>query len=65
MVEVSKARTLTSEVLGLAKANAVVLPSYEMAVKHLAVVEEHAGPKGDITGLYGAVRVKSGLTFRN
>lgn len=65
MVEVSKAQALTSQVLDLAKASNVSLPSYEVAVNHLAVAEKHAGPNGDITGIYGAVRVESGLEFSN
>ena len=65
MVETSKARGLASHVLGLAQASQVSLPSYEVAVNHLAVAEKHAGPKGDITGIYGAVRIESGLNFVN
>ena len=65
MVEVSSARALTSKVLGLAKNSNVSLPAYEVAVNHLAVAEKHAGPEGDITGIYGAVRVESGLEFQN
>ena len=61
----SKARTLTSKLLDLAKSSNVSLPSYEVAVKHLAVAEKYAGPKCDITGIYGAVRVESGLDFSN
>ena len=63
MVEVSKAQALASEVLGLAKKSQVSLPSYEAAAKQLAIAEQHAGPKCDITSIYGAVRVQSGLKF--
>lgn len=63
MVEVSSARALTSKILDLAKKLNVSLPGYEVAINHLAVPEKHAGPKGDITGIYGAVRVESGLEF--
>lgn len=65
MVEVSKARVLTAKVLALAKASNVSLKSYEVAVEHLAVAEAHAGREGDITGIYGAIRVESGLPFEN
>lgn len=65
MVELFKARALTSKVLDLAKASNVSLPSYEVAVNHLVVAEKHAGPNSDITGIYGAVRVESGLEFPN
>ncbi len=65
MVEASKARDLASKALGLAEASKVSLPSYEAAVNHLTVAEKHAGPKSDITGIYGAVRIESGLNFFN
>lgn len=65
IVEVSKARTLTSHILGLASASGTSLKSYQVAVDHLAVAEAHAGSQSDIMGIYGAVRVESGLPFRN
>ena len=65
MVEVYKARHLTSQVLDLAKENNVSLKSYKVAVDHLADVENNAGPKEDICGIYGAVRTESGLGFYN
>ena len=65
MVEVKKARHLSAQVLGLAKANNVSLKSYEVAVDHLADVENNVGPKGDICGIYGAVRMESGMEFYN
>ncbi len=63
MVELHKARAVASKVLDLAKVSNVSLPSYEVAVNHLAVAEKHAGPKADITCIYGAARVESGLDF--
>ena len=65
MVDIKKARHLTAQVLDLAKANNVSLKSYEVAVDHLADVENNAGPKEDICGIYGAVRVESGMDFYN
>ena len=65
MVEVTKAQHLTSQVLGLAKENNVSLKSYKVAVEHLADVEYNAGPKEDICGIYGAVRMESGMEFYN
>ena len=65
MVEVHKARELTSQVLGLGKTQEVSLKSYEVAISHLAALESHAGPAADITGVYGAVRLESGLPFEN
>jgi 3-hydroxyisobutyrate dehydrogenase-like beta-hydroxyacid dehydrogenase len=37
----------------------------EVADSHLAKVKEHSGPKGDIAGIYGAVRQEAGLKFEN
>jgi hypothetical protein len=65
MVEVHKARALTSRILEMAKSNGTVLKSYEVATDHLKVVEAHAGSANDITGIYGAVRLESGLPFKN
>ncbi|KAL2043847.1 hypothetical protein N7G274_003367 [Stereocaulon virgatum] len=65
MVEVHKARHLTSQVLDLAKENNVSLKSYKVAVEHLADVENSNGPKEDICGIYGTVRMESGLDFYN
>ena len=65
MVEVAKARALTSQILELASASKTSLKSYEVAIERLASAEIHAGPECDILGIYGAVRVESGLSFRN
>ena len=65
MVDIKKARHLTAQVLDLAKANNVSLKSYKVAVDHLADVENNVGPKEDICGIYGAVRVESGMDFYN
>ena len=39
--------------------------SVEVAKKHLQQVKEHAGDKGDLAGIYGAVRQESGLKYEN
>ena len=41
------------------------MPAVEVADAHLAAVKEHMGEKGDIAGIYGAVRKESGLKFEN
>ena len=38
--------------------------SYNVAADHLAVAKAHARPHCDLMGIYGAVRVESGLPFR-
>ena len=63
IVDVAKARSLTSQILELALGSTTSLKSYKVAVDHLAVTEAHAGPRCDIMGIYGAVRVESGLPF--
>lgn len=65
IVEVYKALALTGQVLDMAKACGASVPIYEVAREHLKLVQEHEGSKADITGIYGAVRVKSGLPYRN
>lgn len=37
----------------------------EVADSHLAAVKEHMGARGDISGIYGAVRQECGLKFEN
>ena len=32
---------------------------------HMEMVEKYAGAKGDIAGIYGVVRMESGLKFEN
>ncbi|KAF2159324.1 hypothetical protein M409DRAFT_71102 [Zasmidium cellare ATCC 36951] len=49
----------------LAKASGSSLKAVEVADEHLRQVVEHAGDKGDIAGIYGAVRKESGLKFEN
>lgn len=40
-------------------------PGLDTALKHLEKVIEHAKERGDIAGIYGAVRALSGLPFEN
>lgn len=49
----------------LAAAAGATLKNVETADEHLAAVKEHAGPKGDIAGIYGAARMEAGLKFEN
>jgi hypothetical protein len=43
----------------------VELGAFKVAKKHMETVEKHAGAQGDVAGIYGAVRVESGLNFEN
>jgi 3-hydroxyisobutyrate dehydrogenase-like beta-hydroxyacid dehydrogenase len=49
----------------LAKASGAQMKSVEVADMHLAAVKEHMGERGDIAGIYGAVRQEAGLKFEN
>lgn len=49
----------------LARASGGQMPALEVADAHLAKVKEHMGARGDIAGIYGAVRTEAGLKFEN
>ena len=49
----------------LADRSGVQIKGLDAAGKHLDDVIDHAGDKGDIAGVYGAVRKESGLKFEN
>lgn len=49
----------------LADACGAKMKGLEVADEHMKMVVDHAGDKGDIAGLYGAVRKESGLKFEN
>jgi 3-hydroxyisobutyrate dehydrogenase-like beta-hydroxyacid dehydrogenase len=49
----------------LAIAFGAQMKAVEVADMHLAVVKEHMGERGDIAGIYGAVRQEAGLKFEN
>lgn len=60
---VDLARKDAGHALSLAKAAGARLRDVEVADEHLAAVQRHMGSKGDIAGIYGAVRQESGLEF--
>ncbi len=62
---VDLARKDAKHALDLAASAGAKMGAVEVADAHLAVVKEHMGAKGDITGIYGAVRRESGLKFEN
>ncbi|KAH6635343.1 NAD binding domain of 6-phosphogluconate dehydrogenase-domain-containing protein [Chaetomium sp. MPI-SDFR-AT-0129] len=51
--------------LNLAKASGVRMKNLEVANAHLLEVKKHDGEKGDIAGIYGAVREEAGLKYEN
>ena len=56
---------IASHVLELAKSCGTKLPLYETARRNMDIVEDTAGLDGDVDGLYGAIRVLSGLPYQN
>lgn len=49
--------------MNLAKSGGARMKDVEVADGHLAEVQKHMGSRGDIAGIYGAVRQESGLKF--
>ena len=65
VVSIDMARHLAAEVLALASASGSKLDAYEAGCRHMEMVRSHAGAKGDISGIYGAIRQESGLAYEN
>lgn len=62
---VDLARKDVGHALSLAKQSGMRLRSLEVTDKYLGDVKEHAGAKGDVAGVYGAIRKESGLPYEN
>ncbi|GAB7362997.1 hypothetical protein MBLNU230_g3291t1 [Neophaeotheca triangularis] len=62
---VDLARKDARHAMGLAQDAGVRMRDVEVADQHLAMVREEMGQRGDIAGIYGAVRKESGLEFGN
>ena len=59
------ARKDAKHALDLAQASGTRMKDVEIADAHLEAVQKHMGSKGDIAGIYGAVRQEAGLQFEN
>lgn len=59
------ARKDANHARSLAKTYGVEMSGLEAADAHLKQVVDHAGEKGDLAGIFGAVRQNSGLKFEN
>ena len=59
------ARKDARHALNLAEASDTKMKDVEVADSHLAAVQKHMGSRGDIAGIYGAVRQEAGLKFEN
>lgn len=62
---VDLARKDAKHALNLAEAFGTKMKDVEVADGHLSDVQKHMGSKGDIAGIYGAVRQEAGLKFEN
>ncbi|KAK4193706.1 putative oxidoreductase YfjR [Podospora australis] len=62
---VDLARKDAGHAMSLAKAAGTRLKNLEVGDEHLRQVKEHAGERGDIAGIYGAVRKEAGLKYEN
>ncbi len=62
---VDLARKDARHAMALAKENGTRIRQVELADEYLKTVKEQKGEKGDIAGIYGAVRVQGGLPFDN
>ena len=49
--------------MDIAKTYGAQMKAVELADSHLAAVQKHMGSKGDLPGIYGAVREEAGLKF--
>lgn len=58
------ARKDAGHVLKIAKESGAKMSNVETADRHLEMVQKHTG-KGDVAGIYGAVRQDAGLKFEN
>lgn len=62
---VDLARKDARHAMSLAKESGSKLKALEVADGHLEMLKKHKGEKGDVAGLYGAVRQEAGLEFEN
>ncbi|KAF2877612.1 6-phosphogluconate dehydrogenase 2 [Massariosphaeria phaeospora] len=65
LFHVDLARKDARHALDLAGKSGTRMPALEVAERHLGLVKEHLGDRGDIPSVYGAVRQESGLKFEN
>ncbi|KAH8749399.1 NAD binding domain of 6-phosphogluconate dehydrogenase-domain-containing protein [Hyaloscypha finlandica] len=65
VIAIGTARTAVEHVTKLTQQSSTELGAFKVASMHMEMVEKYAGAKGDIAGIYGAVRMESGLKFEN
>ena len=65
LVGIDMAQHVAAEIMDMAKETGTSLKAYSSAVEHMKTVKSHDGTSGDISGVYGAVRMESGLEYKN
>ena len=65
LFQVDLARKDAGHMLEIAENSGAKMKAIEVANQHLKEVKDHSGTKGDLAGIYGAVRKESGLRFEN
>jgi hypothetical protein len=65
MATLEMAQKLAGNVLAMANQSGASVPAYEVAVNHLVEARKAHHAQGDITSIYGAVRLASGLPFKD
>lgn len=65
LFQVDLARKDLRHVTNVAKQSGMQMKSLEVVDEYLRGVKEHSGEKGDIAGMYGAIRKASGLKYEN
>lgn len=65
LFQVDLARKDARHIMSLARDNGLRMRSLEVVDSYLKDVKEHMGERGDVAGMYGAVRKESGLKFEN
>ncbi|CRG86880.1 hypothetical protein PISL3812_03892 [Talaromyces islandicus] len=65
LFQVDLARKDARHVMSLAQDNGLRMRSLEIVDLYLQGVRQHMGERGDVAGMYGAVRKEAGLKFEN
>jgi 3-hydroxyisobutyrate dehydrogenase-like beta-hydroxyacid dehydrogenase len=65
LFSVDHARKDARHMLTLASEVGVDMKAVKVVDEHLKLLKETVGPSGDLPGIYGVVRVESGLPYNN
>lgn len=62
---IDMAQHVAAEIMDMAKKTGTSLKAYSSTVENMKTIESHHGTSGDISGIDGAVRIESGLEYKN